>query len=345
MGPSLKVKKSRLDSGGTTGLALLLVLAMACTVFAQDQESAAPAIDPFPFTWGKPSPMFEIGWGAYFSRGWSSWQISFPTTQGTGRSALDFKDLDSVLSYASLVLSHPRSLVGVTAVVGSGSGGRGSGRDSDYLFGGLTYDALMDVSTDTTFWSADLQTTISSASATLWYLKPFVGWQQYRENLKLANGRWTTLLGVPADQPILGLDSRYDFNWEALRLGLSGGIDFIRIPRPWLQQVGIKAAFTLFPYIHYHGEGRWNLRADLKQDPSFAHQAEATGWGGGEALLGVIYRPWIHFELEGGARYFLFQAKNGTGVGYVSDGTTTVSRLDEAKSERAGFYLQINGRF
>jgi hypothetical protein len=82
--------------------------------------------------------MFEIGLGAYFSRGWSYWQISFPTTRGTGRSALDFKDLDSVLSYASLVLSHPRSLVGLTAVVGSGSGGRGSGRDSDYLFGGLT---------------------------------------------------------------------------------------------------------------------------------------------------------------------------------------------------------------
>ena len=203
----------------------------------------------------------------------------------------------------------------------------------------------MDVSSDTTFWSADLQTTFSSASGTLWYLKPFAGWQQYREKLKLTNGRWTTLRGVPADQPILGLDSRYEFNWEALRLGLSGGIDFIRTPRPWLQQLGIKASFALFPYTRYRGEGRWNLRADLEQDPSFAHRAETTGWGGGEALLGLVYRPWVHLELEGGARYFFFQAQDGTNVSYVSDGTTTVSRLDEAKSERIGFYLQITGRF
>ena len=345
MGPSTKVKKSRLASWGYTSFLGLLVLALACTVFAQDQESAVLSNEPLPFIWGKPSPLLEIGLGAYFSRGRSSWQISFPSNQGTGRSVLDFNDLDSVLPYAYLILSHPRSLVGLTIIVGSGSGAQGSGRDSDYLFGGLTYDALMDVSSDTTFWSADLQTTFSSASGTLLHLKPFAGWQQYREKLKLTNGRWTTLRGVPADQPILGLDSRYEFNWEALRLGLSGGIDFIRTPRPWLQQVGIKASFALFPYTRYRGEGRWNLRADLKQDPSFAHRAETSGWGGGDALLGLVYRPWVHLEFEGGARYFFFQAQDGTNVTYVSDGTTTVSRLDEAKSERVGFYLQITGRF
>ena len=345
MGPSTKVKKSRLASWSCTGFLGLLALAMSCTAFAQDRESAVLSNEPLPFIWGKPSPVLEIGLGAYVSRGRNSWQISFPTNQGTGRSVLDFNDLDSVLPYASLILSHPRSLVGLTIMVGSGSGAQGSGRDSDYLFGGLTYDALMDVSSDTTFWSADLQTTFSSASGTLWHLKPFAGWQQYRETLKLTNGRWTTLRGVPADQPILGLDSRYEFNWEALRLGLSGGIDFIRTPRPWLQQVGIKASFALFPYTRYLGEGRWNLRADLNQDPSFAHRAETSGWGGGDALLGLVYRPWVHLELEGGARYFFFQAQDGTNVTYVSDGTTTVSRLDEAKSERIGFYLQITGRF
>ena len=345
MGASIKVKKSRLDSWGYAGLALLLLLAVASTGFAQDQESVASSNEPLPFTWGKPSPLLEIGLGAYFSRGWSSWQISFPSAQGTGRSVLDFKDLDSVLPYASLTLSHPRSLIGLTVLIGSGSGAKGSGRDSDYLSGGLTHDALMDVSSDTTFWSADLQTNFSSASGTLWHLKPFAGWQQYREKLKLTNGRWTTLRGAPTDEPILGLDSRYEFDWEALRLGLSGGIDFIETPRPWLQQVGIKASFALYPYTRYSGEGRWNLRADLKPDPSFAHRAETSGWGGGEALLGLVYRPWVHLEFEGGARYFLFQAQDGTNVTYVSDGTTTVTRLDEAKSERVGFYLQITGRF
>ncbi len=345
MGPLTKVKRSRRESWGAIGFGLLLVLVTFGTVFAQDQNSADLTPGPLPFTWGRPTPVLEIGLGAYFSRGWDSWQISFPSTKGTGRSVLDFKDLDSTLPYASLVLSHPQSLVGLSVIVGSGSGTQGSGRDADYLSGGLTYDALMDVSPDTTFWSADLQTTISSTSGTLWYLKPFIGWQQYREKLKMTHGRWTTLLGVPADQPILGLDSRYEFNWEALRLGLAGGIDFIKTPRPGLQQMGIKASFALFPYTHYRGEGRWNLRADLSQAPSFVHQAETTGWGGGEALLGLYYRPGAHLEFEGGARYFFFQAEDGTNLTYIADGTTTVSRLDEAKSERVGFYLQITGRF
>jgi hypothetical protein len=321
------------------------MLAMAGPGFAQEQEPAAQETGPLQIAWGRPAKIFETGIGAYFSRGQGSWQISFPTAQGTGRSVLDFKDLDSVIPYAALVLSHPRSLFGLTVMIGTGRGTKGNGRDSDFLTGGLTFDALTDVSSDTTFWSADLQTTFSSTSGTLWFLKPFAGWQQYRETVTLTNGRWATLRGVPSDQPIPGLDSRYEFDWEALRLGLSGGIDFLETPRPWGRQVGIKAAFALFPYARYRGEGRWNLRADLRKDPSFAHRGETTGWGGMEGLLGVFYRPRVCLELEAGARYYTFQVKDGTSVTYFANGSTAVSRLDEVKSERVGLYLQITGRF
>jgi hypothetical protein len=345
MGPSTKVKKSRRNSWSLPSICLLLALAAAFPAFAEDPEPTAPLKDPFPISWGRPSPVLDVGLGAYLSRGQGSWQISFPTTRGTGRSVLDFKELDSIIPYAALVLSHPRSLIGLTVLYGSGSGAGGGGRDTDFFPGGSTFDAVTDVSSETTFWSADLHTTFSSASGTLWYLKPFAGWQQYREKVTLTNGRWTTLRGIPTDQPIFGLDTRYEFNWDALRLGLSGGIDFLKTPQPWIQQWGIKAAFALFPYIRYYGEGRWNLREDLRKDPSFAHQAETTGWGGGEGLLGIIYRPGVHLELEGGVRYYFFQVKNGTDITYFSNGTTTVSGLDEAQSERVGFYLQITGRF
>ena len=345
MRPSTKVKKSRLASRGYTLFLGFLMLAMAGPVFAQEQEPTAPETGPLRIAWGRPAKVFETGVGAYFSRGQGSWQISFPTTQGTGRSMLDFKDLDSVIPYAALVFSHPRSLIGLTIVVGSGSGNKGNGRDSDFLTGGLTFDALTDVSSDTTFWSADLQTSFASRSGTLWVLKPFAGWQQYREKVTLTNGRWTTLRAVPSNQPILGLDSRYEFNWEALRLGLSGEIDFLATPRSWGQQVGIKTSFALFPYTRYSGEGRWNLRADLMKDPSFAHRAETAGWGGMEGLLGIFYRPWVHLEFESGVRYYNFQVKDGTSVTYFSNGSTTPARLDEVKSERVGLYLQITGRF
>lgn len=345
MGPSTKVKKSRRNSWSRPSICLLLALTAAFPAFAEEQEPTAPLKNPLPINWGKPSPILEVGLGTYFSSGQGSWQISFPTTRGTGRSVLDFKELDNIIPYASLVLSHPRSLIGLTVLYGSGGSAKGSGRDTDFFPGGLTYDATMDVSSDTTCWSADLYTTFSSASGILWYLKPFAGWQQYQEKVTLTNGRWITLRGIPADQPILGLDSRYEFNWEALRLGLSGGIDFLKTPQAWAQQMGIKASLALFPYIRYRGEGRWNLRTDLNKDPSFAHRAETTGWGGGEGLLGIYYRPWIHLEFEGGARYYFFQVKDGSDVTYFSNGTTTVSRLDDVKSERVGFYLQITGRF
>jgi hypothetical protein len=345
MGPSIKVKQSRRDSWRRLSFCVLLALAAVFPAFAQDQEAAVPPKGPLPFSWGKPSPILEVGLGTYFSRGQGSWQISFPTTRGTGRSVLDFKELDSIIPYASLVLSHPRSLIGLTILYGSGSGVRGGGRDMDFFPGGSTNDAATDVSSQTTCWSADLHTTFSSASGILWHLKPFAGWQQYREQVTLTNGRWTTLRGIPADQPIFGLDSRYKFNWEVLRLGLSGGIDLLKAPQPWVQQWGIKASFALFPYTRYYGEGRWNLRADLNQNPSFAHRAETTGWGGGEGLLGIVFRPGVHLELEGGVRYYFFQVKDGTDVTYFSNGTGTVSGLDEAQSERVGFYLQITGRF
>lgn len=116
----------------------------------------------------------------------------------------------------------PQAIIGLNLLVGSGNLTRGNGRDSDYLDGGLYLDSRMEVSGEVTFWSADLQTTFSGYSGYSWHLKPMVGWQHYQEQLKLTNGRWTTIRGLPASQPLYGLDSRYDLNWDGLRLGLRG---------------------------------------------------------------------------------------------------------------------------
>ncbi|MBI5586488.1 MAG: hypothetical protein HY892_21975 [Deltaproteobacteria bacterium] len=341
----LKVKEGGRGLLVLAAVSVLLAWFAAGSAVAQSQEPAAPPGEPATVRWGRPSPMAELGLGTYFSRGENSWQISFPTTAGTGRSALEFKDLDGVVPFASLTLRHPQSLVGINLLAGSGNLSGGRGTDSDYINGGLLLQSRMDVSGDLTFWSADLETTISGFWGRPWYLRPFLGWQQHEEKLRLTNGQWTTILGVPASQPILGLDSRYEFNWEAVRLGLQGGLDFITRPEPGLQQLGLKGSFAFFPYLYYRGEGRWNLRPDLKQDPSFVHEAEKTGWGGWDGLLGLYYRPWDFLEFEGGARASYFKITDGTDTIHLSDNSTLSTGLDRAESWRYGLYLKLTGRF
>jgi hypothetical protein len=324
---------------------LMLILCALGPVAAENPEPARSPGDPGAFRWGRPSPVWELGLGTYFSRGESSWQIGFPSGNGRGRSVLDFQDLDGVVPLASLTLRHPQSLLGLNLQAASGNLNGGSGTDSDYLSGGLDLQSRMEVSGELTFWSADLETTFSGVWGYPWYLKPFVGWQQQQEKLRLTNGQWQIIRGLPDRQPLYGLDSRYEFNWEAVRLGLQGGLDFITRPEPGLRQLGLKASWAFFPYLRFRGEGRWNLRPDLKADPSFVQEAEITGWGGWDGLLGLYYRPWDLLEFEGGARAVYFKVTEGRDLVYLSDNTALSADLDRAESWRYGLYLKVTGRF
>lgn len=341
----------KVKEGGRRLLPAVMAAWFVWTVFAggpaaaQDTGPDGPAGDPAPIRWGRPSPVAELSLGTYASRGQNSWQIGFPTTTGSGRSVLEFKDLDGVVPLASLTLRHPRSLFGIHLQGASGTLSRGSGTDGDYLYGGLYLESRMDVSADLTFWSADVETTFSGFWGRPWYLKPFIGWQQQAEKLGMTNGQWTVIRGLPDRQPLYGLESRYEFHWEAVRLGLQGGMDLITLPEPGLRQLGLKASFAFFPYLRYRGEGRWNLRPDLKQDPSFVQEAEKTGWGGWDGLLGLYYRPWDILELEGGARAGYFKITDGNDTIYLSDDTPLAADLDRAESWRYGLYLKITGRF
>jgi hypothetical protein len=324
---------------------VLVMMAVVEPTLAQNAESAVSPGEPFPIIWGRPGPVAELSLGTYFSRGENSWQISFPSTAGIGRSVLDFKELEGIIPVASLTLRHPQSLLGLNLQAASGSLQRGSGTDADYLYGGLYLESRMDVSGDLTFWTADLETTFSGFYWRPWYVKPFFGWQQQQEKLRLTNGQWAVIRGVPGRQPLYGLDSRYEFHWEAVRLGLQGGLDFITLPEPGLRQLGLKASFAFFPYLRYRGEGRWNLRSDLRQDPSFVQDGETTGWGGWDGLLGLYYRPWDILEFEVGARASSFKITDGNDTIHLSDHTALSADLDRAESWRYGLYLKITGRF
>lgn len=296
-------------------------------------------------SWGQRSIYLDLGLGYLITQGTSSWEISFPGQSVRGKSALDFKKMDSMIPFITLELKHPETSGSIRFQYGKGQSSTGEGFDRDYQEGSLYHQSGFDITGETAFWIVDIQPPYLSFTKPRWTLKPFLGWQHYEEKIRMNNGRWITLYGAETDQPFAGLDSRYDFNWDALRLGIKGELELLNPPEPKGKQLRLKGSLALFPYIHYRGRGVWNLRDDFKKDPSFAHEADNFGLLGLDGALSLAFCPLKMLEIEGGSRIFYFYVPEGTNTTYFSNNTQAVVHLNEARALRIGLFFQITGRF
>jgi hypothetical protein len=172
-----------------------------------------------------------------------------------------------------------------------------------------------------------------------------LGWQHYEDRLEMSHGWWTQLYGEGTQIEILGLDSRYDFTWDALRIGIKGKFDLIEGAHPETPLLKIKSHLALFPYIKYRGRGVWNLRDDFEKDPSFIHEADTAGILGLDGGISLVYKPLRHLEFEGGGRLFYFYAESGRDRTYFSNDAIVDVTLEEARTLRTGLFLKITGRF
>jgi hypothetical protein len=328
-------------------ISVLLVLQSAFFSVVAAEEALSPSTPEksWSLTWGRPSNLVDIGLGYIFSSNTSSWEISFPDQKGRSRSALDFKGISGGIPFVSLDIHHPNSYASLSFQYGKGQGLKGNGTDSDYLSGGLSLRSKFDVNDDTTFWTADIQTNFSFTSLPRWVFKPFIGWQHYEENIAMTNGLWTILSGRDTNTPINGLDSRYDFNWDALRLGIKGEVALANNLQSGINPLRLKTHLALFPYMHYEGRGVWNLRDDLKKDPSFSHEADNFGVLGMDGAISLVYQPLKFLEIEAGGRMSYFYAQDGTDTTFFTNNTVARVSLDESKALQIGFFLQITGRF
>ena len=256
-------------------LALLVIQATGFSVGAAEETPSPSSPERSKsLTWGRPSNLVDIGLGYLFSSSNTSWEISFRDQYGRSRSVLDFKGIIGGIPIVYLDIHHPNSLASLNFQYGKGQGLTGDGTDSDYLSNTRLYKSRFDVSGEMALWTADIQTTFSFTSQPRWVFKPFVGWQHYEEKFNLTNGRWTTINGAETNTPISGLDSHYDFEWNALRVGIRGDMGLTNIRQPGIIPLRLKTHLALFPYMEYRGRGVWNLRDDLKKDPSFSHEAD-----------------------------------------------------------------------
>jgi|GEM_PF-2136251 len=295
--------------------------------------------------WGADREIVRFGLGYYGFSGESSWRIGFTDTYGYGASTLAFKDQKGGMALFSLEIAHPQGKVAVGLQGGTGRIRGGGGTDTDFLNGSLYFQSRFETSGDAAFWAVDLRTAWTTPISPRWVIQPFLGWVHYRDEMRLSNGVWTTLYGRMTDRPFAGLDSRYTFCWDALRLGLIGEGDLAAPDPRGVVPFRLTGHFSVFPFVHYRGSGIWNLREDLRQDPSFTHEVDQGGLLGVEGALSLVYRPLPWLALEGGGRLFYGYARSGRDRTYFSNGTIGEADLEEVQTFRIGFFLQMNGRF
>lgn len=163
------------------------------------------------------------------------------------------------------------------------------------------------------------------------------GIQSYQDDLTMKNGVQTVVNERSVSQPLSGLNSKYQFDWSALRAGIAGTIPIGRL-------FEIRASYAYIFNADYRGEAFWNLRDDFRSTPpNFVH--DANGGTGEELKVSFSYHPTRLLFVEGGFWSIKLEAKNGVDTVYLSDGSTISSKLDTVTSKREGAFVGVGVKF
>ena len=304
----------------------------------------------------------QLGVKTWFSQGADEWQISFsesiPVYDDSlyyeGRSRLEWENLDNTIP---VLFGEVRLLswLRLGGSYGSSAISGGNNTDSDWLTStDLGYDdqmisqSIADTEGDTTMYDINLYVRLNDLLTVYpkdlkGNLDAYIGYQSYKDELNDHNGVQTVDFdGNPVEEPFDGLDSTFDFDWSAFRLGLRGEY-------PVLQKLLVKADAALLAGAEYEGEGFWNLRTDYKSTPPNFTQTADSG-NGYDVKLGLAYKPIPYVAIEAGYWFFSLSASDGTETTYYADGTTSgddesIETLDDVKSARDGFYVALSGNF
>ncbi len=307
-----------------------------------------------------------IGLQGWYSQAKAQWQISFPYTTSyvnagtpagtTGKieSRLDYRKIDSpifIMSGGANVTSH----ISFDMVYGFGSISGGRGTDTDRFIpasgGGLEFSrSLNTLDGEVTLWGINFYLNgnwLGTPRATPWGI--VLGFQHYEDNLRMRSGLQTVAVtpfdGInlpPAGTAFTSLNSSYDFSWDMLKAGVLLHED---LAKEW----SYAASLSAYPFVHYRGEGFWNLRAGTSasdfrmQSPNFVHES-SSGYGY-EASLELAYALSENTSLRAGYRTLYLYAANGTDTTYFADGAAFTSKLDWVTVTRQGGFAEVLYRF
>lgn len=165
-------------------------------------------------------------------------------------------------------------------------------------------------------------------------LTPLIGYGWQSLDLDIRNGVRTirpvlnadgTLGGIPVNEKISGLDSRYEQTWSGPYLGLAGRT---AVADRWTLAGRLERHWS-----RYRAEAKWNLRTDFAQPVSFRHSGDGEGWRGEVELA---WRRPDGLELTLGANARRFRLDNGLDETYFSDGGSARTRLNEVRWDSVG---------
>jgi hypothetical protein len=281
----------------------------------------------------------------WFTSGKASWQKSFPSGATQVESELTFKDMDAPITL--LQIDYPITpRVHLEGSYGFGRIRSGTGTDTDRQAGGAFLQSVTALEGDVelyslllsaSFWERrGLRTFLDRDQQQRERLTGYIGHLHYEDRLTMTDGIQT----VPASGSYGGLASRYDFAWDALLLGLRWDTTGGWIAEDSPLRYRLDAGFI--PWLYYYGEGRWNLRSDLAQSPSFVHESRS---GHGFLGKGSVSYAWRSWRGELGWSWLALRADPGEDRIEFSNGSSTKDRLDEVKATRHGPFLALRMSF
>ncbi|HEY6010671.1 MAG TPA: hypothetical protein VIX18_04295, partial [Nitrospirota bacterium] len=291
----------------------LLLLLSPCAAFAGFDDSSESSDEL----------TAAIGMRGWFTQADAKWQISFPYITSGGQigkieSELRFKNIDSPM----FVMTGGGKIApefSFDVLLGMGSIAGGSCTDIDRFVspgGSLEFSrSRSDISGDVRMWGGNVYFNnaphLPSTRFGGW--GAVFGFLHYEDNLTLRNGVQTNSASFDGMYmplgPFSGLNSTYDFSWNMLKIGVLNRTQADK-------NLSFLSQFAVYPYVDYHGEGYWNLRAgtgptDFRvQSPNFVHDSN-KGYGL-DASLEVIFTAAENVELSAGYRHFYLYAKDGT---------------------------------
>lgn len=307
-----------------------------------------------------------LGLQGWYSQANAKWQISFPYTtrfanQGIGagttgkiESRLDYRKIDSPLFIMSGGAKlAPRVSFDMVYGFGSISGGRGTDTDRFIPTSGDNLEFSRSLNTldgDVNLWGINFY--LNSNKLDTMRTAPWgivFGFLHYEDNLRMRNGIQTVAVtpfdGInlpPAGTAFTSLNSTYDFSWDMIKAGVLHRTD---LAKGWSHA----ASLSVYPFVHYRGDGYWNLRAGTNpgdfrmQSPNFVHES-SSGYGY-EASLELGYALSENASLRAGYRALFLYAENGTDTTYFADGAVLTSTLDWVTITRQGGFAEVLFRF
>lgn len=211
----------------------------------------------------------------------------------------------------------------------------GRNRDSDYLFddrGGEFSRSYADVDGHTLSARAMLGYRFNLLDGRL-SLTPALGYAFDQQQFEDSNGYQAInrIDGYTGSFP--GLDSSYETEWHAGVVDL--GLAFRLTKRVELLGGGS------FAMGSYDADAVWNLRDDLRQNPSFRHSADGYG---ASARLGLRYQLADAWFIHGMATYQTQWTDGGQETIYFREGSQS-NGFNEATWESLGFAIGVDFRF